>query len=266
MIRGIFKFDGKVKYFLLTTIGVYFTVFVASVFGKIIFLTKYLTEIYPALILLMVTGFSCFKNKSGKIVLSTIYVCLSLFYITVSSYSPVRLVREEGQNIPVIMLNILDAKETDKILFLYYPKERFAKYSKNLSEGVNTFDISKYNFTIINKTETAQEVYKKRENEYKEIFTSKKNKNLDAFLDKNIFSKIKKGERFFLVDFSPVTFFNSTELKNIAQDDAKFKKVPFLYLVFSYIKNYVTEQANTLLSFKDVKDGYAWRIYIFEKT
>ena len=95
-------------------------------------------EIYPLLILLFALGFVSFKNKGLKIVLATVYFVVSLFFIFASQYSPVKLIRTEGQNIPVVMLNVLEYKNNDKVLFLYYPKERFLKYSKDIPLNDNT--------------------------------------------------------------------------------------------------------------------------------
>ncbi len=267
MIRALFSFDKNVKYFILTSVGVYLTVFVASLFGKIIFLTKYLTEIYPILILFAVFGFSEFKSKAFKAILGTVYSTLILFFILVSNYSPVKLVRAEGQNIPVTMLNVLDYKTTDKVVFLYYPKERFLKYSKEIANSKNTSDISKYNFNFIKSDkETMSETYEGGNYRYKEVFLADENKGLDIFLDKNVYSKIKNGEKFFLVDFSPVSIFNNQNFLYTLDNDKKYNQTPLLFLVFSYIRNYIVQHSQILLSFSGVVSHEGWRIYIFEKT
>lgn len=267
IVRGILVWDKNVKYFLLTSIGVYLSVFAASLFGKILFLTKYMIEIYPALILLAILGLISFKERGFKIILSTVFAVLSLFFILVSQYSPVKLIRGEGQNIPVAMLQALEYKNTDKVLFLYYPKERFLKYSKEIPENKNTSHISKYDFPFIkDENETMKSTYKSGKLTYKPVFFSFVNKPLDTFLNKNVFSTIKRGDRFFLVDFSPVTIFNPRAFKITLLSDKKYNETPLLYLVFSYIRNYIVEEAENLLSFNDVVQYESWRIYVFEKT
>ncbi|MCD8025153.1 MAG: glycosyltransferase family 39 protein, partial [Candidatus Gastranaerophilales bacterium] len=265
MLKGLFSLDNKVKYFFLTSAGVYLTVLSASFSGKIIFLTKYMTEIYPALILLMICGFASFKDKNLKIILATSYSVICLFFILASNYSPVKLVRTEGQNIPVIMLDVLKYKETDKILFLYYPKERFLKYSPEIKNNNNIAHISKYDFTLV-KGSDMEDAYKNGKETYKELFELKTNKLLDDFLERNIFSGIKKGDRFFLVDFAPVTIFSAEDLDEIVQTEQKYNDTPFLYIVFSYIRNYVVKEASRLLCYDGAVNHMDWRIYIFEKT
>ena len=267
MLRGIFIMDSKLKYILLTSIGVYLTVFVASLYGKILFLTKYMIEIYPLLILLAVYGLMSFKEKGLRVVLGTIYFVVSVFFIIVSEYSPVKLVRSEGQNIPVTMLKVLNYKETDKVVFLYYPKTRFSKYSSEIAQSKNTSDISKYDFTFIkDEDETMKETYKEGKETYRKLFLSLENIPLKNFLNKNVYSTIKKGDKFFLVDFSPVTLFSPQLLQRRVTSQSKYEETPFLYLVFSYIRNYIVNESEILLSLSDVVAYESWRIYVFEKT
>lgn len=267
MVKAIFIMDNKVKYILLTSIGVYLTVFAASLFGKILFLTKYMIEIYPLLILLAIYGLMSFKEKGIKVILGTIYLVVSVFFIVVSEYSPVKLVRSEGQNIPVVMLKVLEYKDTDKVVFLYYPKTRFEKYSKEISGNKNTTDISKYDFTFIkDEDETMKETYKDGKETYKNVFLSLKNSPLENFLNKNVYSTIKKGDKFFLVDFSPVTIFTPQMLLKKVTSEKKYEETPFLYLVFSYIRNYIVNESELLLSLSNVVQHESWRIYVFEKT
>lgn len=267
MLRSIFIMDKNIKYFLLTVMGVYFTVFAASCFGKIVFLTKYMTEIYPALILLFVLGLASFKNKGFKISFTTIYVVISLFFILVSEYSPVKLIRTEGQNLPVIALNSYKRTDSDRVVFLYYPKERFKKYSNEISVSPSVSHISKYDFLMINnENEKMQNVMKTGKETYKSIFLSFKNDKLDSFLNKNVFEGIKKGDRFFLVDFSPVSLFQDKQFQHVVTSEKRYNETPFLYLVFSYIRNYIVNKAETVLSLNDVVQVESWRIYIFEKT
>lgn len=235
MVKAIFIMDSKVKYILLTSIGVYLTVFAASLFGKILFLTKYMIEIYPLLILLAIYGLMSFKEKGIKVILGTIYLVVSVFFIVASEYSPVKLVRSEGQNIPVVMLKVLQYKDTDKVVFLYYPKTRFEKYSKEITQNKNTTDISKYDFTFIkDENETMKETYKDGKETYKNVFLSLKNNPLEKFLSKNVYSTIKKGDKFFLVDFSPVSIFTPQLLQKKVTSEKNMKK-PLFCIWFSLI-------------------------------
>ena len=137
-----FENGRRVNYYLLTLFAATFlTVLVAALFGKIIFLTKYLIELYPILILLVAVGWSTMKLKGLKISLATIFSVLTLFYIVVSYTSPVRLTRLEGQRLAVSALKDMGIKNTDRVLYLYYPPSRFEKYTKEN----NLFFLRKFN-------------------------------------------------------------------------------------------------------------------------
>ena len=106
------------------------------------------------------------------------------------------------------MLNVLEYKNNDKVLFLYYPKERFLKYSKDIPLNDNTSHVSKYDFLFIKSpNEVMENTFKDGKKTYKAVFNSDKTKGLDEFLNKNVYYKISNGDKFFLVDFSPVSIF-----------------------------------------------------------
>ena len=267
ILKGLFEADKNVKYLTLTVIGVYFTVFAASCFNKIVFLTKYMTEIYPALILLAAIGFSGFKNRGLKVILATVYSVLTLFFILVSEYSPVHLIRTEGQNIPVAALESYKRTDNDKVVFLYYPKERFLKYSPEIANSPSISNISKYDFLFIkDENEDMKNIMKTGKETYRKTFLSFKNQALDNFLNKNVFEGLTKGDRFFLVDFSPVSIFNNKSFQKVVSSETKYNETPFLFLVFSYVRNYIVNKAETVLSLNDVVQLESWRIYVFEKT
>ena len=75
-------------------------------------------------------GWAQMNSRNSKIMLATIYIFMSLFYIVVSHTSAIRLIREEGQRLPILAMQEMNIQKNDKILFLYYPKQRFEKYAE----------------------------------------------------------------------------------------------------------------------------------------
>ena len=135
------------KYLLSVFTATFLTILIASIAGKIIFLTKYLTELYPILILMAAIGWAQLYSKGAKIALATIYIFMTLFYITVSHTSAIKLTRNEGQRLPVLAMQEMNIQKNDKILFLYYPETHFSKY-QNKSNYI-TYSIHKHNFSDI---------------------------------------------------------------------------------------------------------------------
>lgn len=87
----------KVDFYLLTiTLSTFFTVLIFSSLAQFDFLTKYILEIYPILILLFAAGLISFKSNRSRVVLVTLFVVLNLFYLTSFNISPTKLV----ENIP----------------------------------------------------------------------------------------------------------------------------------------------------------------------
>jgi len=156
------------KYFLSVFMAVFLTILIASIAGKIIFLTKYLTELYPILILMAAIGWAQMNSRNSKIMLATIYIFMSLFYIIVSHTSAIRLTREEGQRLPIVAMEEMNIQKNDKILFLYYPKKHFKKYyddSKYIA-----YSIDKYNFPYIYEKGTTYDAFKSGHELYKVFF------------------------------------------------------------------------------------------------
>ena len=75
---------------------------------------------------------------------------------------------------------------------------------------------------------------------------------------------MKKGENLFVVDLESVSFFNSERLRNIALDSSRYEKIPFLFLVASYLKNSSLSWANSRLKFQEDKNIGSWHIYKFQ--
>ncbi len=100
--------------------------------------------------------------------LATIYVFMSLFFIIVSHTSAIRLVREEGQRLPITAAQELGMKKNDKILFLFYPKKSFLKYY-NDSDNI-AYTISKYNFPEVYEKGSTYDAYKNGYELYKVFF------------------------------------------------------------------------------------------------
>jgi hypothetical protein len=156
------------KYLLSVFIATFLTILMASIAGKVIFLTKYLTELYPILILMCAIGWAQLYSRDTRITLATIFVFMSLCYIVVSHTSAVKLTRTEGHKLPITSMEKMNIEKNDKILFLYYPKTHFTKYyddSKYIA-----YSIDKYNFPEVFNQGTTFDAFKNGHNLYKVFF------------------------------------------------------------------------------------------------
>ena len=156
------------KYLLSVFVAVFLTVLIASIAGKIIFLTKYLTELYPILILMTAIGWAQLNSQSNRVITATVYVFLTLFFIVVSHTSAIRLTRTEGQRLPVVAMQDMGLKKQDRILFLFYPTSHFSKYL-NVQNYV-TYSFNKYNFSDILEKGSTYDAFKNGYEDYRVFF------------------------------------------------------------------------------------------------
>jgi len=156
------------RYFLAIFLATFLTILITSIAGKIVFLTKYLTELYPILILMAAIGWAQMNSRNSKIMLATIYIFMSLFYIIVSHTSAIRLTRTEGQRLPIIAMKEMNIQKNDKILFLFYPKKHFLKYYDDSSYVA--YSINKYNFPKILNKGTTYDAFKQGHELYQVFF------------------------------------------------------------------------------------------------
>lgn len=159
----------KINHYLLAVFAsTFLTILIASIAGKIIFLTKYLTELYPILILMTAIGWAQLFSKNTRVILATIYVFMSLFFIIVSHTSAIRLTRLEGQRLPVLKMEEMKLNKNDKILFLYYPKTHFGRYLKLDDYKIAALD--KYNFPYVLNKGTTKDAFLDGHELYKVFF------------------------------------------------------------------------------------------------
>ena len=68
------------------------------------------------------------------------------------------------------------------------------------------------------------------------MFLSDNNKYLHDKLQKEIFDNLGEGQSTVMVLLNSVSFYNPEEIKYITSNETLYKKVPLLFLVFSYLK------------------------------
>ena len=113
---------------------------------------------------------------------------------------------------------------------------------------------------------TTYEAFKDGKRLYRDVFLLKYNKKLTDFLNENYYSKINKGDKMFIVELKQVSFFNDERLENIVLNEEAYQRIPFLYLVSSYAKNYSIRETSKELHYKGHYDSSSLRVQLFEKV
>lgn len=238
------------------------TLIIASISGRLVFITKYSIEIYPILILLISIGAMSFKKTYINYILIGIYCVLQLIYIPLSPVSAPKIKRSEGHKIIAGMLERAELKDGDIILLEYYPPDRFDKY----------FDFSKYRVASINKGNFAEylspdttylDAYKNGKELYKPIFETNKDNYFDNKIKNDIINQLEPNQSAAIVMLNSVAFYSPEQIREISSDDTLYKSVPLLFLTFSYIKNATFKELAQNLPVTRFEQKGSWSVIKF---
>ncbi len=263
IIKSLFRNKINIQIFSLfiATISI---LILASISGKLVFITKYSIEVYPILIYLASFGICSINNKILKNTLIIIYSLISLGYIIVHPYSAPKMRRAEGHKIMTDILTRMNLKKDDMILLEYYPKNRFEKYFD--FSNYRVVEIQKGNFPqYLSKSISYEMAYKNGKSIYKNMFLSNQNNYFESMLNSKIFSELKPGQSIVMVVLNSVAFYSPDNLTLIANNEVLYNKEPLLFLIFSYIKNKTFyEMMNNLAIVKFEQKGN-WTLIKFTK-
>lgn len=223
---------------------------IMSILGKLVFITKYSIEIYPILILLMSIGLLEFKKTLGTFLIAS-FCFLNLFYVIFSPVSAPKLHRSEGHKIVANLLKNADLKDGDLILLNYYPKDRFEKY----------FNFSKYKIVSINKGNFSEYLGVNSKEEFKKI----DKKYFDKQFDKNVLKQIKPNSKISIVVLNDVAIYSPVKMYTLFNDEREYKKTPFLFLVFSQLKNDELSYCLKNLQILRIENKGSWSVITFLK-
>ncbi len=245
---------------LFTTI----VLIIASISGKLVFITKYSIEIYPILIYLACYGIQTVNKKWVKNSVIVIYCLLSVWYLIRSPQSAPKIRRAEGHKIVADLLNNSELKNGDIILLQYYDKNRFLKY----------FDFSDYYVVSINKGNfykylldgySYSDTLSNGKNIYKNIFSTYNNPYFENIINNKIINKLKPGQSVAVIVLDSVSFINPDMMSEITKNETLYSKQPLLFLVFSYIKNKTFYDMAKTLTLTRVERKGRWTLIKFTK-
>ena len=250
-------------FLLLITICTVAILVAAAVMGKLVFVTKYSIEIYPILLFLAAYGMADFEKKYIGNILLTIFCFINLFYLIISPTSAPKMPRPEGHKLVADLINNAKLNDGDFILMEYYGPDRFGKY----------IDFDKYNIVVINKGNFPEyisndydysKIYENGKELYKPIFNQSQG-YIDYKLKSDIIDKLKQNQSVLVISDKQVSVYSQQNMNNILSDDSNYKKVPIMFLVFSYINNHTTNYLTNQLTISRVEQKGSWQAIKFIK-
>lgn len=248
----------------LIPVAVVLILTLASISGKLVFVTKYSIEIYPILIYLACVGATSIDNKVLRNVLISIYCVISLGYILIHPYSAPKMHRAEGNKIVTDMIERMDLKKDDIILLQYYPQSRFEKYFDFSNYRVIQMDKGNFPHYLSEGVDYAQ-AYRNGKEIYRDIFAGHENNYFDGLIKKYILDTMKPSQSVVMVYLDSVAFYSPDDLVLIARDKSLYANKPLLFLVFSYIKNKTFLDLLDALTIARVEKKGNWTVVKFTK-
>lgn len=250
IVRALMTKQYKILGLFFVSLAFVLVLVLASIFGKMVFVTKYSIEIYPTLILLACYGLLDLK-KVWRYFLVFLFCFLNMFYILTSPIGAPKIRRSEGNKIVANLLENSKLKDGDFILLTYYPKERFEKY----------FDFSKYQVFSINKGNFSKYLGVNSKNELKKIDGNIFDKKVNG----EILSKLKSGKKLAIVNLNTVSGYSPIQLYTLFHNKKEYDKAPFVFLIFSYVKNGLLEEGLNHLQISRLEQKGSWSVITFTK-
>lgn len=250
LVKALMTKEPKIWGLFYIVIAYILTLILAAIVGKLVFITKYSIEIYPILILLIGVGLLEFKKK-WRYSLIFLFCFLNLFYILASSMSAPRLHRPEGHKIVADLIKNANLKYGDFILLNYYPEERFEKY----------VNFSKYRVISINKGNFFQYLGINSKADFQKI----NDQYFDKKFNDEILNKLKHNQKMAVVVLNSVAMYLPIQMQEITNNEKTFKNTPFLFLVFSYVKNETLKECLKNLSIQRIEQKGSWSVITFLK-
>ena len=263
IIKSLYKNKFNSQLFVCSFLFVTVMIF-ASIFGKLVFITKYSTEIYPVLIYLLCYGIASVSNKNIRNSLIFLYSFLLIGYVILSPVSAPKTVRVEGHKIVADTLKKMNLNKGDYILIEYYQPKRFEKY----------FDFSDYNVISVDKGNfpqylladtTYEQTYSNGKNLYRNMFINGHNNYYENKLKHEIFDNMKQGQNLVIITLDSVAVYNPQLLQKIAMHDMAYEKTPLLFMIFSYLKYKNFYATINVLEFRGIEKHGNWSLTKFTK-
>lgn len=259
------KFDKNIKIISVIAVGTLIVMVLASIFGKMVLITKYTMEVYPVFIALVGVGLCSFKPQFFQKTLSVLLFAPIVFYIAFSAYAPQKLDRPEGHKAVAKLIQDADLKDGDNILLLYYEDYRFEKYIDMSKFSVESMTKFNFQYRLMHEPPLHSEIMAKGKSLFLENFESGKNEFYNNYLHQFFFNRMKKGDKFALISLKSVAFVDEKRMALTLENSDKYNRLPFLFLIFSNIDNMTQRYANAELKPVFEENAGKWQITVWEK-
>lgn len=263
--KALSNSDKNIKAITFIAVGTLLIMIFASISGKMVLITKYTVEIYPIFLALVGVGLCSISPMFLQKALSVLLFAPIVFYTVFSDYAPQKLNRIEGHKAVAQLIEDAQLKKGDNILLLYYENYRFEKYCPINDYFVESMTKFNFQYRLMHEPPLHSAIMATGKDLFRQSFESGKNEYYDGYLHRFFFNRMKKGDKFALISLKSVAFVDEKRMAETLEDNDKFARLPFLFLIFSHIDNMTQNYANAELKQVFVEDKGKWRITVWEK-
>ena len=263
--KALSNSDKNIKAITFIAVGTLLIMIFASISGKMVLITKYTVEIYPIFLALVGVGLCSISPMFLQKALSVLLFAPIVFYTVFSDYAPQKLNRIEGHKAVAQLIEDAQLKKGDNILLLYYENYRFEKYCPINDYFVESMTKFNFQYRLMHEPPLHSTIMATGKDLFRPSFESGKNDYFNGYLHRFFFNKMKKGDKFALISLKSVAFVDEKRMAETLEDNDKFLRLPFLFLIFSHIDNMTQNYANAELKQVFEEDRGKWRITVWEK-
>lgn len=266
------KNDGVLLMFSIAVL-IFVIEIILSIFGKFCIISRYTLISAVAMNTISIYGLSKFRSpKLSKILIST-FISLNLIYLLVMSNSAPRLSREEGYGYVANILKQEKVKNKD-IIINPYGSSLLSKYDNK------NFNIADINLTMayqggikkqlekVFEPEMINKINSNNAHELLKPYLSEPtpSKPIQKYMDMQIFSKMQKGDRLFIVKSNGVAGLDNETIKYIVANNETYKRGSLLFLLMSKNTNDMLYYSYQKLKPLKIEKIGMWQIFIYEKN
>lgn len=198
----------------------------------------------------MLTAFGLLEfKKKWRYGLIFTFCFLNMFYLVRSDFSAPKLHRSEGHKIVAELIQNAKLNKGDMILLTYYTPDRFEKY----------FDFSNYSVLSINKSNAGEYLGVNSKADFKKFDY----KIFQGRFKDEVVNQLKPHQKLAVVILDDVAVYSPMQMYQILTNYDLYKKAPYMFMVFSSLKNEIVNQPYLQLRRMEVKGS--WSIFTFEK-
>ena len=127
------------------------------------------------------------------------------------------------------------------------------------------FRSNKGNFNEYLGTITQQEAITNGKAAYRKIFESNSNAYFDKKFKNEIVNTLKPNQKVTIVILNDVAMYSPIQIQKITSDEMIYKKTPFLFLIFSYLKNEFINESLSNLQILRFEEKGSWSVATFQR-